>query len=218
VVICPPYTALWPVAQALRESQLQLGGQNIAPTAELARTGEISAALLADVGCSWVLLGHWELRRHLGEDDGSVNRKVHLALGAGLRPILLVGEARDDGASPEVALDGQLARVLESCRAGQVATMAFVYEPEGAIGAIEPATPEHVATGCGFIRTWLRRQWGDAVADSVRIIYGGSVAAEHATSLLAAPDVDGLGATRRGRDPQSFIEIVRKIADVKHDA
>lgn len=215
VVICPPYTALWPVAQALRESRLQLGGQNVAPSAELARTGEISAALLADVGCRWVMLGHWELRRHMGEDDGSVNHKVHLALEARLRPILLVGEARDDGASPEAALERQLTRVLEGCDAGQVTTMAFVYEPEGVIGVTEPAAPEHVATGCGFIRGWLRRQWGDAVADGARIIYGGSVAAEHATSLLAAPDMDGLGATRRGRDAESFAEIVRRIDEVK---
>jgi triosephosphate isomerase len=78
VVICPPFTALWPVAQALRDSpsagsgrsRIQLGGQNIAPTADLARTGEISAALLADVGCQWVMLGHWEVRRHLGDDEG----------------------------------------------------------------------------------------------------------------------------------------------------
>jgi triosephosphate isomerase len=101
VVICPPFTALWPVAQALRGTRIQLGGQNIAPTADPARTGEISATLLADVGCRWVMLGHWEVRRHLGDDEGmqsmhAVNRKVHLALDAGLSPILLIGEAGDD--------------------------------------------------------------------------------------------------------------------------
>jgi len=101
VVICPPFTALWPVAQALRGSSIQLGGQNIAPTADLARTGEISAALLADAGCRWVMLGHWEVRRHQGDDDVAVNRKVHLALDAGLVPILLIGEARDNE-SPRV--------------------------------------------------------------------------------------------------------------------
>jgi triosephosphate isomerase len=143
---------------------------------------------------------------------------VHLALETGLRPILLVGEARDDVASPESALERQLARVLDGCEAEQMATMTFVYEPEGAIGVTEPAAPEHVAKGCAFIRGWLRRQWGDAVADSVRIIYGGSVAPEHATSLLAAPDMDGLGASRRGRNPKSFVEIVQKIADAKRDA
>jgi triosephosphate isomerase len=217
VVICPPFTALWAVAQALRGSRLQLGGQNIAPTANPARTGEVSAALLADVGCRWVMLGHWEVRRHLGDDDATVNRKVHLALGAGLAPILLVGEARDDPAPLEAALERGLARVLEGCRAEQVGTMAFVYEPEGAIGVAAPVSPARVATGCVFIRGWLRGRWGDAVAGRVRIIYGGSVAPEYTVDLLAAPDVDGLGATRRGRDPQTFFEIVRQIAEVKRE-
>lgn len=217
VVICPPHTALWPVAQALRGSRLQLGGQNMAPTADLTRTGEISAALLAEVGCRWVMLGHWEIRRHLGDDDASVNRKVHLALEAGLLPILLVGEARDEMGLLKTILDGHLARVMEGCQAERVAAMAFVYEPEGVIGVATPATPEHVAAGCGVIRDWLRQQWGEAVADSVRIIYGGSVAPEHAADLLAAPDVDGLGASRRGRDPKTFVEIVRRIALVKRD-
>ena len=141
VVICPPFTALWPIAQALRESRLQLGGQNIAPSADLARTGEISAALLADVGCRWVMLGHWEVRRYQGDDDVDVNRKVHLALEAGLLPILLIGEAHDNKGPLETALERQLARVLKGCRAEQVATMAFVYEPEGAIGVAAPAAP-----------------------------------------------------------------------------
>lgn len=215
VIICPPYTALWPVGQRLRESRLQLGGQNIASSDDLARTGEISAALLADAGCRWVLLGHWEIRRHLGDDDAVVNRKVHLALEAGLAPILLVGEARDERAQLDNILAQHLTLVLKGCRAEEVSKMAFVYEPEGAIGVAAPATPQHVAAGCTFIRGWLRRQWGEAVAASVRIVYGGSVAPEHASALLAAPDVDGLGATRRGREPKSFVEIVRQIARVK---
>ncbi len=215
VVICPPFTALWPVAQALRGTRIQLGGQNIAPTADPARTGGISAALLADVGCRWVMLGHWEVRRPQGDDDAVVNRKVHVALDAGLAPILLIGEALHDRSPLADALERQLGRVLAGCQAGQVETMAFVYEPEGAIGVAAPATPEHVATGCGFIRGWLRERWGDAVAESVRIIYGGSVAPEYAADLLACPDVDGLGATRRGRNAATFAEIVRLIARMR---
>jgi len=212
VLICPPFTALWPVAQALHGTRIQLGGQNIAPTADLARSGEISAALLADVGCRWVMLGHWEVRRHQGDEDETVNRKVHLALDAGLSPILLIGEAHDAQTPMTDALERQLERVLASCRAEQVETMAFVYEPEGAIGVAAPASPEHVAAGCGIIRGWLRERWGDAVAERVRIIYGGSVVPEYAADLLACPDVDGLGATRRGRDAATFAQIVRLIA------
>jgi triosephosphate isomerase len=215
VVICPPFTALWPVAQMLDKSSLHLGAQNVAPSTDLARTGEISAALLAEVGCRWVVLGHWELRRHLGDDDAAVNRKVQLVLDAGLVPIVLVGEAHDEIAPLEVALERQLTRVLHGCQAQQASAMTFVYEPEGAIGVDAPISPEHVATGCAIIRGWLRRQWGQAVADSVRIIYGGSVTPEHAEALLAAPDVDGVGASRRGRDPKTFAEIVRQIARLK---
>jgi triosephosphate isomerase len=214
VVICPPYTALWPIAQVLSESRLQLGGQNMAPTAELARTGEISATLLADAGCRWVMLGHWETRRYLGDDDNSVNRKLHLALEADLTPVLLVGEGHDETDSLRAALENHLARVLEGCRAEQVARMAFVYEPEGAIGVAAPVSPDRVAAGCGVLRGLMRHRWGEAVADSVRIIYGGSVAPEQAADLLAGPDVDGLGASRRGRDPRAFAQIVRQIAEV----
>ncbi len=212
VVICPPFTALWPVAQALRGSRIQLGGQNIAPTSDPARTGEISATLLADVGCRWVMLGHWEVRRNQGDDDAAISRKVHLALDVGLAPILLIGEVRHDQAPLADTLEPQLERVLAGCQAEQVEAMAFVYEPEGAIGVAAPASPEQVATGCGVIRGWLRGRWGNAVAESVRIIYGGSVAAEYAADLLADPDVDGLGATRRGRNAATFAQIVRLIA------
>jgi triosephosphate isomerase len=215
VVICPPFTALWSLAQVLQGSRLELGGQNIAPSADLARTGEISAALLADVGCRWVMLGHWEVRRYQGDDDATVNRKVHLALDAGLAPILLIGEAHDKEAPLEVVLEGQLARVLEGCREEQVAEMALVYEPERAIGVATPATPDQVGAACALMRGWLQQRWGGAVAEAVRILYGGSVAPEYAADLLAAPDVDGLGASRRGRDPESFVEIVRKIASAK---
>ena len=137
---------------------------------------------------------------------------MHLALDAGLAPILLVGEAHDDQAPMADALGPQLDRVLAGCQVERLETMAFVYEPEGAIGVAAPASPEHVATGCGFIRGWLCRRWGDTVAENVRIIYGGSVAPEYAADLLSCPDVDGLGATRRGRNAATFAEIVRLIA------
>lgn len=211
VVICPPFTTLWPLAQELRTGRLHLGGQNIAATTDIARTGEISAALLADAGCRWVMLGHWEVRRHLGDDDTTVNRKVHLACAAGLAPIVLLGEARDSNIPQSAALEQQLTRVLAGCAADQVAQMACVYEPESRVGGAAPAAPEHVATGCTYIRGWVRARWGAAVADSLRIVYGGSVAPEHAAGLLSSPDLDGLGASTRGRDAATFVEIVRQI-------
>jgi len=215
VVICPPYTTLWPMKEHLRDRRIGLGGQNVAPSIELARTGEVSAALLIDAGCRWVLLGHWEVRRHLGDDEYVVNRKLHVALESGLAPILLVGEALDTELPLEETLGRQLAAVLAGCDAEHLAAMAFVYEPQGAIGVSAPASPERVAKGCTCIRRWIRERWGDAIADRVRIIYGGSVTPVQAAELLASPEVDGLGATRRGRDPASFAEIVRQIVLAK---
>jgi triosephosphate isomerase len=218
VVVCPPFTALWAVKDSLKGTAIQLGGQNISAWTEIARTGEISAQLLVDVGCQWVMLGHWEARRYSGDDDHSVNRKVHIALEAGLRPILLVGEGRDEECSSKQLLEERLERLLAGCRGEQAARMVFTYEPEIAIGAEEPAVGERVARGCGTIRRWLNQNWGEAVGEKARIIYGGSVSPERASELLSIPDMDGLGASREGRDPQAFYKIVRQIASTRGNA
>jgi len=214
IVICPPYTVLYPLAQAIRGSGIQLGAQNLHPGPGVAFTGEISAALLADVGCRWVMLGHWERRRYFGENDELVNRKVHAALNAGLRPILLVGEPREAREEPSQAMAEQLSQVLAGCDAAEVARMVFVYEPEWAIGVREPAPVSHVQAGCAFIRRWLQEHFGQG-AGKVRIIYGGSVTPQHSPALLRQPDVDGLGTTRKGRDPHAFAAIVKAIVEAK---
>jgi triosephosphate isomerase len=215
VIICPPFTALWAVGQALAGSLLHLGAQDVADSTEMARTGQVSAPLLADAGCRWVMLGHWEVRRTAGDDDAVVNRKLHLALAAGLTPILLVGEGRDEWGSRESILERHLIHLLAGCAAEEAAQLVFIYEPEAAIGLNAPTSPQQVAEGCAFIRGYMQQQWGKSVAEAVRIIYGGSVSPEHAAALLSSPDVDGLGASRRGRDPATFVEIVRQVAGVK---
>lgn len=215
VIICPPFTCLFPVAQLLERNQLQLGAQNIAAFTEPGRTGEISAALAKNAGCRWVMLGHWEVRRNMGDDDAIVNRKVHIALEAGLRPVLLIGPGRDEAGALEEVLTTQMERVLAGCSAGQVAGMTFIYEPEVAIGAPAPQKPEQVAEGCRLMREFLRGEWGDQVAEKVRIIYGGSVSPDQAGDLLSSPEVDGLGASRKGRDALVFLEIVKRIVLVK---
>jgi triosephosphate isomerase len=215
IILCPPYTALYPMAQALKDSPITLGGQNVSTAPGGAYTGEISAALLADVGCRWVMLGHWEVRRHFGDTDETVNRKLHAAQRAGLSPILFVGEARGEQDRFREALAAQLQRVLEGCQARQIGEMVLVYEPEWTINVEEPAPPEHVGAGCGFIREWLAGRYEASAAHAVRIIYGGSVTPAHARSLLGAPEVDGLGAGRKGRQVEAFAEIVRLIAVAK---
>jgi triosephosphate isomerase len=223
VILCPPYTTLQPMALALRDSPIELGAQNLSIAAGGAYTGQISARLAADAGARWAQLGHWELRRHLGETDDSVNRKLHRALEADLNPILFIGEPSDadhpvernassGGAVPtHRALDRQLASILADCDAGQIGRIVFFYEPEWTIGVAEPAPPEHIAAGCRTIRQWLAAHVDQDTARCVRIAYGGSVTPAYARDLLALPDLDGLGAGRIGRDPVAFAELVRLI-------
>jgi triosephosphate isomerase len=213
VILCPPFTALYPMAEVLADSPIQLGVQNVSVATGGAYTGEVSAQLAADAGARWVQLGHWEQRRHLGETDKTVNRKVHRALEAGLGLILLVGEERD--VAPEQGgpvLERQLAGILEGCSARQVARMIFVYEPERTIGVAEPTPPDHVESGCRFVRGWLAKHFGGDSAQAARLVYGGSVAPAYAQGLLALPNLDGLGAGRAGRDPYAFAELVHFIA------
>lgn len=215
VVLCPPYTAVYRLAQALAGSPVQLGAQNVSAGTGKAHTGEISAPLLADVGCQWVLVGHWEIRRRLGESDIDVNHKILAALGAGLRPILLIGESAEERGETRRALGQRLPALFAGSRANQVAQMVVVYEPEWTIGVDEPALPRSVAAGCRFIREWIAGTFGSATAQKVRTIYGGSVTPAYAKGLLSSPEVDGLGAGRQGRDPKAFAEIVRSIAEAK---
>lgn len=215
IVLCPPYTALHAVAQALTDSSIMLGAQDLCAASGKAHTGEISAPLLVDTGCEWVLLGHWEIRRRTGETDVDVNRKIQAAFRAGLRPILLIGGAATERAGPAGTLGTRLPHLFAGCEPAQVARMAVVYEPEWAIGAQEPAPPDQVAAGCAFIRRWIGREYGPDAAQAVRIIYGGSVTPEYADGLLVSPDIDGLGASRKGRDPVAFAEIVRRITAAK---
>lgn len=210
IVLCPPCTAIQAVAEAVRGTGIGVGGQDLWPGPGEAHTGAISGPLLADAGAAWVMVGHWEVRRRLAEGDGAVNRKVRVALEAGLRPILLVGEPQGSPFDPD-----RLDVLLAGCGEEAVARMVFVYEPEGAIGRAEPVAAWHAAAGCRAIRHWLADRYGASTAAQARVIYGGSVTPQHAPALLADPDVDGLGASRRGRDPAAFADIVRQIAACK---
>ena len=215
VLLCPPYTAIWPMAQALQGSPLQLGAQNLSAEDDPAHTGQISASLAFEAGCRWAVVGHWEVRRDLGDDDARLNRKVHLALAAGLRPLIMIGERRSEASAQLDETAAQLAGILTNCTPEQVARMAFIYEPVWAIGAAEPAGPEHAARGCVAIRSWLASHYSPGVAGMVRILYGGSVFPAHAPALLASPDIDGLGTGRQGRLAAGFAAIVRLVAGAK---
>jgi triosephosphate isomerase len=215
IVLCPPFTALHPLSEALMDTPIAVGAQNLYAAAEKAHTGEFSAMLLADAGCRWVMLGHWEIRRRTGETDVDFNKKMRAGLQAGLRPILLMGEEIQERGEAETALGSRLPTMFADCEPAQVARGVIVYEPEWTIGAREPAPPDYIATSCSFIRDWIGQVFGKDTAQQMRIIYGGSVTPEHVKNLLASPDLDGLGAGRKGRDPVAFAQIVRSIAEAK---
>jgi len=215
VVICPPYTTLYLLSQVLSHSPVEIGAQNLCASAGHDHTGEISAALLADVGCKWVMLGHWEIRRRTAETDTDCNKKMHVAFRAGLRPILLIGEGAEERGQAEHVLAARLSDLLAGCDSAEAAQIAVIYEPEWTVGAREPAPPDYVAASCSFIRSWIGEEYGTDIARRIRIIYGGGVSPEYTERLLTSPDVDGLGAGRQGRDPVAFARIVQCIATAK---
>lgn len=215
IVLCPPYTSLYTVSHALRGMPVDLGAQNMCPASGAAHTGEISAKLVADAGCKWIMLGHWEIRRRTGETDKDINKKIHGSFQEGLRPIVLIGESTTERGQAGETIKMRLPGLFAGCTPGEIAQAAVIYEPEWTIGALEPAPKNHITESCLCIRRWIHQEFGARAAKKVRIIYGGSVAPENAGSLLSSPDLDGLGAGRMGRDPVSFAQIVRTIVMAK---
>lgn len=191
-VLCPPFVYLHEAARLLRDSQFSLGAQDVCAEAQGAFTGEVSAAMLKDVGCEYVIVGHSERRLLYRESDQLVARKFAAALGKGLVPILCVGEQlpeREAGRTREV-VSRQLDAVLELCGAGALEQGVIAYEPVWAIGTGRNATPEQAQDVHAFIRGRIGSR--DArIAAAARILYGGSVKAGNAAELFAMPDVDG---------------------------
>ena len=195
VVVLPPYTDLRSVQTLVDGDQLLVGygAQDVSMHDAGAYTGEISAAMLAKLGCSYVVVGHSERREHHGETDEVVNAKARKAIDAGMTPIVCVGEglevrqAGEHVAHTLAQVDGSLA----GFSAQQVADLVIAYEPVWAIGTGEVATPEDAQEVCAAIRDRVREVHGDAAADGVRILYGGSVKAANVAGIMDKNDVDG---------------------------
>lgn len=210
LIICPPYTALAELAHLSRNTPIQVGAQDISAHTDPAHTGQISAALAADVGAQWVLIGHWEIRRERGDTPSTMRVKLHRALEAGLRPILLLGEAERTDPVP-TTLRHLVSAVLQDCTPEEVNTMGFIYEPAWAIGQAQSAPTEHIHTGVQALREAITQHFGQQTAESIRIIYGGSVTPDQADNLLTLPSLDGLGMGRKGRDPAALAALVQHI-------
>jgi triosephosphate isomerase len=210
VGIAPPFTALAAAGQALVGSFIRLAGQNCHFEKQGAFTGEVSAAMLKDVGCDTVILGHSERRQYFGETDGVVNKRARAALDEGLTPIVCVGEtlAEREGGRTLAVVGAQVKACLSGFSAKDVEAAVIAYEPVWAIGTGKVATPAQVQEVHLAIRGWLAELGGKAAADKCRIQYGGSVKPDNAAELMALPDVDGAlvgGASLKADD---FAKIV----------
>ena len=210
VAVAPPFTALAAVAEAIRETHLELAAQNVHFEARGAYTGEVSPAMLADLGVKHVIVGHSERRQLFGETDDGVRRKVVALLGVGLLPIVCVGETlheREAGRTLDV-VSRQVTGALQGLGAGDVARLTVAYEPVWAIGTGKTATTGQAQEVHAAIRKLLAGLAGSA-AEQVRIQYGGSVKPDNARELMAQPDVDGAlvgGASLKAAD---FSQIVK---------
>ncbi|MBN1676858.1 MAG: triose-phosphate isomerase [Kiritimatiellae bacterium] len=209
VVICPPFTALKPVADVLAGSAVALGAQNMHWAEQGAYTGEIAPAMLREVGCAYVILGHSERRALFGATNETVNRKAKAAFGAGLTPIVCVGETleqREAGRTEAVVRDHVVNSLAEL--GAQLANVIIAYEPVWAIGTGKTATPEQAQDVHAFVRGLVAGMADEKTAAAVRILYGGSVKPDNAKDLFSRPDIDGglIGGASLKAD--SFVAIV----------
>jgi len=213
VVLIPPFTSLFSAAEALRGSEIRLGAQNLSHLAEGAMTGEVSGTLLISVGCQYVIVGHSERRNLFHEDDTVINLKLKAALSEGLHPILCVGESwkEREAGETEGVISNQLKQDLDSLTPMEIRKVTIAYEPVWAIGTGKNAKPEQAQEIHKTIRSTLGSQYEPEVADSIRIIYGGSVTPGNSASLMAQPDVDGALVGGASLDADSFYAIISAI-------
>ena len=212
IVLAPPFTALHAVAEALRSSAIGVAGQNLHWERDGAFTGEISAGMLKEAGAEYVIIGHSERRRLFHETDDTVNRKLLAALGAGLTPIVCIGETLEERERNETlaVLDRQIKAGLDSVSGEQVASLVIAYEPVWAIGTGRNATPQQAGEAHAHIRGRLRQWFGAAAADQCHVIYGGSVKPDNIHELMQLPDVDGALVGGASLDVRTFGEIVAR--------
>jgi triosephosphate isomerase (TIM) len=213
VLVAPPFPALLRVKEAIGKAPILLAGQNMHWEANGAFTGEVSAAMLTDAGCTHVILGHSERRTLFGETDEVIDRKAAAAVKKGLIPIVCIGETleeREKGLTFQI-IERQLSLSLKSFREVKKipSTTVLAYEPVWAIGTGRTATPEQAQEVHQFIRQWLKAQFGERTAEAIRILYGGSVKPDNVRDLMSKPDIDGALVGGASLKPESFLPIVR---------
>lgn len=217
MVVCPPFTSLCEVNKILQGSSLALGAQDVFWEDSGAFTGEISAQMLKDVGCQYVIIGHSERRAVMRENDDIVNKKLKSSILHNIIPILCVGETlneRDKGLALNVVRT-QVEKALSGLNGDMVGKLIIAYEPVWAIGTGRIATPQQAQEIHSFLRHLLSDMYGYGVASKIRLQYGGSVQQDNIVDLMKQEDVDGALVGGASLDLESFVQIIRNTARVK---
>jgi triosephosphate isomerase (TIM) len=210
IVLAPPFVSLAVVRDQIRSSAIHLGAQNCYWESEGAFTGEVSAPMLRDLGCEYVILGHSERRQYFGEIDETVAKKLKAAVAADLIPIFCLGESLQEreAGDCEIVVKRQLEKGLASLTPSDISRIIIAYEPVWAIGTGKTATPEMAQEVHGYLRQRLGCLYGESTAQSVRILYGGSVKPDNAADLMKRPDIDGALVGGASLQAESFTAIV----------
>jgi triosephosphate isomerase len=211
VAVAPPFTALAAAAQALRGSSISVSAQDVFWAESGAYTGEVSAKMLAEVGCRFAIIGHSERRQYFGETDDSVHKKAAALMKEALIPILCLGETLSErqGQSAFAVVERQTREGLKSLAPKDPRDLVIAYEPVWAIGTGQTATPEQAQEMQAFIRKLVGELFSSPMSQGVRILYGGSVKPETTVDLMAMDDVDGALVGGASLDVKSFVQIVR---------
>ena len=211
IMIAPVFTALDPVSKVVKDSRVAMGAQNLYWEKEGAYTGEISADMLVAAGCQYVLIGHSERRQYFGETDETVNKKIQAATDAGLIPVFCVGEteAQREAGQTFSVLDKQVKIGLDGYFTKDLGTLVIAYEPVWAIGTGKTATADQAQEAHGYIRSLIAQNVDKDLAQSIRILYGGSVKPDNIAHLMQMPDIDGGLVGGASLDAESFSKIVK---------
>ncbi len=211
IVICPPFTALAPLAQELKSSGIELGAQNIYSENEGAYTGEISASMAKSAGAKWTIIGHSERRQYFKEDEKVVNQKIRVALENKLKVIMCVGETlelRQQNLTKDIVTN-QVEWGLKGFDQQQLRNIVIAYEPVWAIGTGKTATPDQAQEIHAFLREIVEALFGAGVGKKMTILYGGSVKPDNAEGLFSQPDIDGALIGGASLDAGSFMKIIK---------
>ncbi|MCC6758306.1 MAG: triose-phosphate isomerase [Candidatus Omnitrophica bacterium] len=216
VVVCPPFTALAEVQDVLLETNIGVGAQNMYWEDSGAFTGEVSAPMIKAIGVQYVIIGHSERRQFFGETDATINKKIKAALKHQLTPIVCIGEvlAEREGGKTFDVIKTQLDGSLVNLTAAEIENIVLAYEPVWAIGTGKTASPAQAQEVHKFIREWLTKKFDAAIANKVRIQYGGSVKPENTAELMGQPDIDGALVGGASLKSDSFTAIVKNCLQV----